>query len=72
MIDRGLLVPRLLASCKYDESVSYSKFSLGVHYAIDNIVDYIIYDYADSSSMGVVSSPRPVETSADVALPCFD
>ena len=33
--------------------------SLGIH-------------YADSSSMGVVSSPPPAETSADVASPCFD
>jgi len=54
-----ILVPRPLASYKYNESVSYSKFSLGVH-------------YVDSSSMGVVSSPRPAETSADVASPCFD
>ena len=50
-----ILVPRPLASYK---SVSYSKFSLGIH-------------YADSSSMGVVSSPPPAETSADVASPCF-
>jgi len=39
--------------------LSYSKFSLGIH-------------YTDSSSMGVVSSPPPAETSADVASPCID
>jgi len=33
---------------------------------------YRIPSYADSSSMEVVSSPLPVETSADVASPCFD
>ena len=54
-----ILVPRPLASYKYNETLSYSKFSLGIH-------------YADSSSMGVVSSPPPAETSADVASPCFD
>ena len=54
-----ILVPRPLASCKYNEPVSYSKFSLGIH-------------YADSSSVGVVSSPPPAETSADVASSCFD
>jgi len=53
-----ILVPRPLASCKYNEPVSYSKFSLGVH-------------YADSFSMGVVSSSRPAETSADVTSPCL-
>ena len=54
-----ILVPRPLASYKYNETLSYSKFSLGIH-------------YADSSSMGVMSSPPPAETSADVASPCFD
>ena len=51
--------PDRLASYKYDEPVSYSKFSLGIH-------------YADSSSVGVVSPPPPAETSADVASSCFD
>ena len=49
-----ILVPRPLASYKNNKPVSYSKYSLGIH-------------YPDSSSMGVVSSPPPVETSADVA-----
>jgi len=49
-----ILVPRQLASYKYNEPALYSKFSLGIH-------------YADSSSMGVVSSPPPAETSDDVA-----
>ena len=54
-----ILVPRPLASYKYNKPVSYSKYSLGIH-------------YPDSSSMGVVSSPPPAETSADVASFCFD
>ena len=39
-----ILVPRPLASCKYNKSVLHSKFSLGVH-------------YADSSSMGLCHLP---------------
>ena len=52
-----VLVPRLF-SILYTNT-PYSKFSIGIH-------------YADSSSMGVVSSSLPVETSADVASTCFD
>ena len=53
-----ILVPRPLASCKYNEPVSYSKFSLGVH-------------YADSSSMGVCHLPV-LQRLQHVASPCFD
>ena len=55
-------LPRPSACYKYNEPaciVLIPIFTPGIH-------------YADSSSMGVVSSPLPAETSADVASPCFD
>ena len=52
-----VLIPRP-CSILYTNTL-YSKCSIGIH-------------YADPSSMGVVSSSPPVETSADVASPCFD